>query len=49
MESKILKIEGITCAACAKNIERATRKLNGVIEALEMIRKRCIILKENQE
>lgn len=28
-----LKLEGMTCAACAKNIERATRKLNGVIEA----------------
>jgi len=31
--SKNLKIEGMTCAACAKNIERVTRKLNGVIDA----------------
>jgi len=31
--NKTLKLEGMTCAACAKNIERATRKLNGVIEA----------------
>ena len=31
--NKTLKIEGMTCSACAKNIERATRKLNGVIES----------------
>lgn len=31
--SKTLNLEGMTCAACAKNIERVTRKLNGVIEA----------------
>ena len=31
--NKTLKIEGMTCAACANNIERSTRKLNGVIEA----------------
>jgi len=31
--NKTLKIEGMTCAACAKNIERATRKLSGVIES----------------
>jgi Cu+-exporting ATPase len=31
--SKTLKIEGMTCAACAKNIERVTRKLDGVIES----------------
>ncbi|MCR1897524.1 heavy metal translocating P-type ATPase [Irregularibacter muris] len=31
--SKILKIEGMTCAACAKAVERATRKLDGVNEA----------------
>jgi Cu+-exporting ATPase len=31
--TKTLKIEGMTCSACAKNIERVTRKLNGVIES----------------
>lgn len=31
--SKTLKIEGMTCASCAKNVEKATRKLNGVTEA----------------
>ena len=29
-ESKNLKIEGMTCAACAKAVERASKKLNGV-------------------
>lgn len=33
METKILKIEGMTCAACAKNIERVSKKLPGVEEA----------------
>lgn len=33
MESKILKIEGMTCAACAKAVERASKKLDGVIDA----------------
>jgi Cu+-exporting ATPase len=33
MENKILKIEGMTCAACAKIIERVTKKLDGVIES----------------
>jgi len=33
MTTKSLKIEGMTCAACAKNIERVTKKLQGVIEA----------------
>ncbi|HCX63211.1 Copper-exporting P-type ATPase [anaerobic digester metagenome] len=28
-----MKIEGMTCASCAKNVEKATRKLNGVTEA----------------
>ncbi|APQ98370.1 heavy metal translocating P-type ATPase [Clostridium botulinum] len=28
-----LKIEGMTCAACAKAVERVSRKLEGVIEA----------------
>lgn len=28
-----IQIEGMTCAACAKNIERITRKLNGVMVA----------------
>lgn len=31
--SKTLQIEGMTCAACAKNVERVTRKLEGVTEA----------------
>jgi Cu+-exporting ATPase len=30
--SKSLKIEGMTCAACAKSVERVTKKLDGVIE-----------------
>ena len=30
--SKTLKIEGMTCAACAKSVERVTKKLDGVIE-----------------
>lgn len=32
-KKKTLKIEGMTCAACAKNIERVTKKLDGVIES----------------
>lgn len=31
--TKTLKIEGMTCASCAKNVERATRKLDGVTES----------------
>ena len=31
--SRMLKIEGMTCAACAKAVERATKKLDGVVEA----------------
>ena len=31
--NKTLKLEGMTCASCAKNIERAVRKLEGVVEA----------------
>jgi Cu+-exporting ATPase len=31
--TKSLKIEGMTCAACAKAVERATRKLDGVVES----------------
>jgi Cu+-exporting ATPase len=31
--AKTLKIEGMTCAACAKAVERATRKLEGVVES----------------
>lgn len=31
--NKTLKIEGMTCAACAKTIERITKKLPGVVEA----------------
>ena len=33
MANKILKIEGMTCAACAKAVERAAKKLDGVTEA----------------
>ncbi|GKX64744.1 heavy metal translocating P-type ATPase [Inconstantimicrobium mannanitabidum] len=32
-KSKTLKIEGMTCAACAKAVERATKKLDGVTES----------------
>lgn len=32
METKSLKIEGMTCAACAKTIERVIKKLPGVVE-----------------
>jgi Cu+-exporting ATPase len=31
--NKTLKIEGMTCAACAKTVERITKKLPGVVEA----------------
>ena len=31
--TKVLKIEGMTCAACAKAVERVSRKLEGVTEA----------------
>ncbi|MEA5009918.1 heavy metal translocating P-type ATPase [Clostridium tyrobutyricum] len=31
--SKSLKIEGMTCASCAKTVEKATKKLDGVIES----------------
>jgi Cu+-exporting ATPase len=31
--NKTLKIEGMTCAACAKAVERTSKKLDGVIEA----------------
>ncbi len=31
--NKTLKIEGMTCAACAKTVERVTKKLDGVVEA----------------
>ena len=33
MQQKTLSIFGMTCAACAKNVERAACKLNGVTEA----------------
>lgn len=33
MDTKLLKIEGMTCAACAKAVERASKKLDGVNEA----------------
>ena len=32
MKTKSLRIEGMTCASCAKAVERATRKLEGVAE-----------------
>ena len=31
MTTKSLKIEGMTCAACAKAVERVTKKLRGGI------------------
>lgn len=31
--TKTLKIQGMTCAACAKTVERVTKKLDGVIES----------------
>jgi Cu+-exporting ATPase len=33
MSTKSLKIEGMTCAACSKAVERAVKKLQGVTEA----------------
>ena len=33
METKLLKIEGMTCSACAKTVERVSKKLPGVEEA----------------
>lgn len=33
MKSKTLKIEGMTCAACVRRVERAVAKLEGVSEA----------------
>ena len=33
MANKSLKIEGMTCASCAKAVERATKKLDGVTES----------------
>ncbi|MGI1658712.1 MAG: heavy metal translocating P-type ATPase [Desulfitobacterium sp.] len=33
MTTKTLRIEGMTCAACAKAVERVTKKLEGVIES----------------
>ncbi|SHJ45126.1 Cu+-exporting ATPase [Tepidibacter formicigenes DSM 15518] len=32
-KTKIFKIEGMTCAACARAVERATKKLDGVTES----------------
>lgn len=31
--SRTMKIEGMTCAACAKTVEKVTKKLDGVIES----------------
>ena len=33
MTTKSFKIEGMTCAACAKTIERVTKKLQGVSDS----------------
>ena len=33
MDSKTLRIEGMTCASCANAVERATKKLDGVSES----------------
>ncbi|MTK14041.1 MAG: copper ion binding protein, partial [Clostridiaceae bacterium] len=33
MTSRTLKIEGMTCAACSKAVERVSKKLDGVTEA----------------
>ncbi|MBU3113094.1 heavy metal translocating P-type ATPase [Clostridium lacusfryxellense] len=33
MTTKSLKIEGMTCTACSKAVERVTKKLDGVIES----------------
>ncbi len=33
MESKVLSIRGMTCAACAQRIEKTVRKLNGIGQA----------------
>ncbi len=33
MANKSLKIEGMTCVACARAVERATKKLDGIVEA----------------
>lgn len=33
MKENTFKIEGMTCSSCAGHVEKATRKLNGVIEA----------------
>ena len=33
MAKKILRVEGMTCAACSKAVERVTRKLEGVNES----------------
>ncbi|MFL0196678.1 heavy metal translocating P-type ATPase [Clostridium sp. WILCCON 0269] len=33
MEDKVLKIEGMSCAACVRAVERAVKKLDGVEEA----------------
>ena len=33
METKVLKINGMTCSACVKAVERASKKVNGVSDA----------------
>ncbi len=50
MKSEALKINGITCAACTKAVERATKKLEGVIESNVNLatEKLCITYDETQ-
>ncbi|MGL4687725.1 MAG: heavy metal translocating P-type ATPase, partial [Fusobacteriaceae bacterium] len=33
MKNKILRIEGMTCSACSRHVERTAKKLDGAIEA----------------
>ena len=33
MKEKIFKIEGMTCSACSRHVERTAKKLDGTIEA----------------
>ena len=33
METKLLKVEGMTCASCAMTVEKSTKKIDGVTSA----------------